>query len=181
MYPHGPYRAKAVATWDSVINMQMMAYVDPASAWNAFTGMLSLVNADGQLGDADSTDGENLPAREAQTAWNLYSITGDLAKLRAVYPAIRRLLDFKEKTAVDPDPLITSPRTRMPRRPTWSPPPTPRDRQARPTATQLCRGATRRLPELPLLVRASRPRTGEGRERQARQTRRRDDGGVTVR
>ncbi|MEU6075473.1 hypothetical protein [Micromonospora sp. NPDC047074] len=91
MYPHGPVGARAIASWDSVINMQAMAYLDPASAWNAFTGMLSLVDATGRLG------GENLPAREAQTAWNLYAVTGDLARLRSVYPNLRRLLDFKEK------------------------------------------------------------------------------------
>ncbi|MGC4897147.1 hypothetical protein [Micromonospora sp. DT31] len=91
MYPHGPDGAKAVASWDSVMNMQMMAYVDPASAWNAFRGLLSLVGTTGQLG------GESLPAREAQTAWILYSITGDLAQLRAVYPSLRRLLNWKEQ------------------------------------------------------------------------------------
>lgn len=91
MYPHGPVGARAIASWDSAINIQLMAYVDPEPAWNAFIGMLSLVGTTGQLG------GENLPAREAQTAWNLYSITGDLARLRAVYPTLRRLLDFKEK------------------------------------------------------------------------------------
>ncbi|GAA2758262.1 hypothetical protein [Actinopolymorpha rutila] len=90
LYLHGPAKAAVTASWDSSIGMQFLAYVDPDAAWGALEGLLRLVGDDGAL------PGEFLPAREAQTAWTLWTLTGDDARLRRVYPALRRLLVYKQ-------------------------------------------------------------------------------------
>ncbi|THF74292.1 S-layer homology domain-containing protein [Cohnella fermenti] len=77
------------ASWDSLMGIQLYAYVDPDTAWNAFRGLMSLVQEDGQLG------GESLPSRKAQTALILYKVTGNLAHLQEVYPALTRYLNWR--------------------------------------------------------------------------------------
>ncbi|SFG54135.1 hypothetical protein SAMN05421678_106287 [Actinopolymorpha cephalotaxi] len=90
LYLHGAPGARAAASWDSNIGTQFLAYVDPDAAWGSLEGILSLVEADGLL------PGEFLPAREAQTAWVLSCLTGDDQRLRAIYPALKRLLVYKQ-------------------------------------------------------------------------------------
>jgi hypothetical protein len=51
---------------------------------------MSLVDADGRLG------GESLPSRKAQTAWILYSLTGDRHRLSSIYSQLRRYLLWAE-------------------------------------------------------------------------------------
>jgi hypothetical protein len=86
MWNFGAHGARASASWDSLLGMQYLAYVDPETAWRSYTGLMSLVDDDGMLG------GESLPSRKAQTAWILYALTGDTARLRAIYPDLRRHL-----------------------------------------------------------------------------------------
>jgi len=86
MWNYGAEGARASASWDALMGMQYLAYVDPTTAWRAFTGLMTLVDDDGMLG------GESLPSRKAQTAWILYVLTGDKARLQAIYPALRRHL-----------------------------------------------------------------------------------------
>ncbi|HEY3284156.1 MAG TPA: hypothetical protein VGN26_17945, partial [Armatimonadota bacterium] len=93
LWPEGHPKASSSAQWESMIEMQLMALVDPTSAWDAYEGLMSLVDEQGTLG------GEGLPSRHAQTAWVLYSLTGDRERLRRVYPAMKRLLLWK---AADP-------------------------------------------------------------------------------
>jgi hypothetical protein len=86
----GAPQTPGVAQWDSLFGIQWLAYINPSEAWSAFRGIMSLVNDQGVLA------GESLPARKAQTAWILYSITKDQASLKEVYPAIRRNLLWEE-------------------------------------------------------------------------------------
>ena len=80
-----------MAQWDSVLGFQWLAYVAPDAAWSAFRGLMSLVSAEGAI------SGESLPARKAQTAWILYSLTKDRSQLEEAYPEIRRNLLWEEK------------------------------------------------------------------------------------
>ena len=89
LWDEGAVHARPSSQWESFIAMQFMACVAPDAAWQAYAGLLSLVAADGSLG------GEGLPSRHAQTAWVLYSETGDKARLAKVYPALKRLLLWK--------------------------------------------------------------------------------------
>lgn len=82
-YNGGSERNRASASWDSLLGIQYLGYTEPALAWDSLVGMMADVEADGGL------NGESLPSRKAQTAWMLYSITGDKDKLAEVYPAIK--------------------------------------------------------------------------------------------
>jgi len=87
----GSPRARATATWDSFFGLQLLGYVMPEAASNAFKGIMSDVDETGWLA------GECLPSRKAQTAWVLYSLTGDKSHLESTYPAIKRYLIWREK------------------------------------------------------------------------------------
>ncbi|QDZ16042.1 hypothetical protein [Humibacter ginsenosidimutans] len=89
LYMGGPQGASASASWDSLLGMQDLVYVDPDVAWDAFDGIMDAVGSDGAL------DGESLPARKAQTAWVLYQVTGDRQKLADVYAAVKRNLAWE--------------------------------------------------------------------------------------
>ena len=91
LWNHGEARAPGMAQWDSVLGYQWLAYVAPDAAWSAFRGLMSLVSAEGAI------SGESLPARKAQTAWILYSLTKDRSQLEEAYPEIRRNLLWEEK------------------------------------------------------------------------------------
>ncbi len=81
--------ASAMATWDVDTALQLLVYVDPADAWGALQEIVSKIPSNGVW------PGEPLPAREMQTAWILYMVTGDAAQLDAVYPALKSLLQYK--------------------------------------------------------------------------------------
>ena len=91
LWAEGASRARASAAWESFFAQQLLVFVDPDAAWDAFDGMMSQVDADGWL------DGEVLPSRKAQTAWILYAHTGDAARLEKLYPPISRYLRWREK------------------------------------------------------------------------------------
>jgi len=89
LWAEGAPRSRATSQWESVLGMQYLALVDPETAWQAFEGLMTQVDARGMLG------GEGLPSRHAQTAWTLYSLTGDQERLARVYPAVKRFLVWK--------------------------------------------------------------------------------------
>jgi hypothetical protein len=89
LYHAGPPGASATATWDSELGLQLLAYVDPANAWGGLQEIASLIPSSG------AWPGEPLPAREMQTAWVLYMVTGDGSNLAAVYPSLKDLLQYK--------------------------------------------------------------------------------------
>ena len=91
LWNEGDPRAPGTAQWDSVLGYQWLCYVDCKAAWSAFSGLMSLVDSNGAIA------GESLPARKAQTAWILYSRTKDIARLRRIYPAIRKNLLWEEE------------------------------------------------------------------------------------
>jgi hypothetical protein len=108
LWEAGHPRAYNSAQWESIIAMQFVAWADPKTAWDAYEGMLSLVDKDGSMG------GECLPAHHANTAWVLYSLTGDKARLKRNYPDIKRWLLWKAENprwiigAHDPGPQAKS-------------------------------------------------------------------------
>ncbi|MFT8638614.1 hypothetical protein [Bifidobacterium sp.] len=87
------------AAWDTPLALQNLAYIDPTTANDIFTGMMSaVVNSPGQSDDGQfGTASEALPARIAQTAWILYSVTGDKTTLQTVYPAVKRFLNWSSQ------------------------------------------------------------------------------------
>lgn len=90
MWNFGADGARPSASWDSLLAIQYFAYLDPDTAWKSFQGLMTLVDADGRLG------GESLPSRKAQTAWILYSVTGDQRRLASIYDPLRRYLLWAE-------------------------------------------------------------------------------------
>jgi hypothetical protein len=91
LWNEGEPRAPGTAQWDSLLGYQWLCYIDCSAAWSAFSGLMSLVDADGAIA------GESLPARKAQTAWILYSETHDRARLAELYPGIRKNLLWEER------------------------------------------------------------------------------------
>jgi hypothetical protein len=99
MWAAGAAGARFAAQWDSLVGMQQLVYVDPDNAWGSFEGLMAGVKATGdapdQGGDRGILHGESLPSRKAQTAWILYSATGDRARLARVYDNVRLNLDWE--------------------------------------------------------------------------------------
>lgn len=89
LWSEGSPHARASAQWESFLAMQALALADPETAWDACEGMLSLAGPDGSL------NGEGLPSCHAQTAWVLFQTTGETARLRLLYPNLKRLLLWK--------------------------------------------------------------------------------------
>lgn len=101
LWMHGTPGTRNVASWDSLLGMQQLVYTDPDASWDSFIGMMESVSMTG----AEPTDtngvgtdsspvigalkGESLPSRKAQTAWILYSVTGDKDKLASIYDNLR--------------------------------------------------------------------------------------------
>ncbi|MGO2520893.1 MAG: hypothetical protein ACTH8F_12280, partial [Microbacterium sp.] len=103
MWMYGTPGTRNVASWDSVLGMQQLAYVDPENAWASFQGMMALVEggplatepSDKGYGTRGELGGESLPSRKAQTAWILYSVTGDREKLDSVYDKLALHLNWE--------------------------------------------------------------------------------------
>ncbi len=89
MWDEAAEQAPYSATWESFFGMQFYAFIDPQISWDAFDGIMSLVDETGMIG------GESLPSRKAQTAWILYQITKDRARLAQVYDALERYLNWR--------------------------------------------------------------------------------------
>ena len=89
MWDVGDERAPYSATWESLFGIQLYGFIDPATAWSALEGLLSLTDAEGVIG------GESLPSRKAQTAWILYNMTGDTARLARVRGPLERYLAWR--------------------------------------------------------------------------------------
>lgn len=84
-HPNAPFSA----AWESFIAMQLYGYLAPEVSWDAFSGLMSLVDEEGVLG------GESLPSRKAETALLLYRLTGDKEKLALNYPALKRYMMWR--------------------------------------------------------------------------------------
>jgi len=91
LWAEGHPTCPATCAWESLLSIQWLALIDPEYGWDAYEGIMSLVDEDGMLG------GESLPSRKAHTAWVLHQQKPDLTRLAAVYPAIHRYLVWREK------------------------------------------------------------------------------------
>lgn len=89
LWADGHPKSRPSAQWESMIGMQLLSWADPEAAWGSFEGIMSLVDKDGIVG------GEGLPSRHVQTAWMVYSATGNAKRLRDTYPALKRMLLWK--------------------------------------------------------------------------------------
>lgn len=89
MWNFGAPGARSAAAWETFLAIQFLAYADSDLAWSCLNGMMSLVDDEGSLA------GESLPSRKAQTAWVLYSLTGDRRALTLGYEPLRRLLEWQ--------------------------------------------------------------------------------------
>ncbi len=90
LWKEGAPHARGSSQYESFLAMQYLAWVTPDTAWAAFQGMMSLVEADGSM------EGEGLFCIAAQTAWTLYQATGNENLLRQVYPALKKFVLWKE-------------------------------------------------------------------------------------
>jgi hypothetical protein len=90
LWMYGAPGAHASAQWESILETQFYAYLDPQAAWKAYEGLLSRVDDAGDMG------GESLPSRKAQTGLVLYQLTGDATALRGVYPTLKRHLLWEQ-------------------------------------------------------------------------------------
>jgi hypothetical protein len=103
MWMEGTPGTKNVASWDSLLGMQQLVHVDPDAAWDSFQGMMELVEdgsdatepSDDEYGTRGELGGESLPSRKAQTAWVLYSATGDRNKLESIYDKLSLHLNWE--------------------------------------------------------------------------------------
>lgn len=91
LWAEGDPICPATCGWESFLGIQWLALADPEFGWKAYQGIMSLVDAEGKLG------GESLPSRKAQTAWVLFQQKADRERLAAVYPAIKRYLQWREQ------------------------------------------------------------------------------------
>jgi hypothetical protein len=91
LWAEGHPRCPATCAWESFLGIQWLAEIDPEFGWNAYVGIMTLVDEEGILG------GESLPSRKAHTAWVLHQRKPDMKRLAEVYPAIRRYLLWREK------------------------------------------------------------------------------------
>ena len=91
LWDEGEERARYSATWESLLGMQLYGFIDPTKAWDSFEGIMSLTDSVGMIG------GESLPSRKAQTAWVLYNMTRDTARLIRVRAPLERYLDWRVK------------------------------------------------------------------------------------
>ncbi len=92
LWMHGTPGTANVASWDSLLGMQQLVYTNPEASWDSFIGMMKSVTMDGpEPTDTNGVDakgalkGESLPSRKAQTAWILYSVTGNQTNLEEIY------------------------------------------------------------------------------------------------
>lgn len=103
LWMNGTPGTKNVASWDSLLGMQQLVYTDPENAWASFQGMMALVEDSPdatepsleEYGTLGELGGESLPSRKAQTAWVLYSVTGDRAKLESIYDSLALHLNWE--------------------------------------------------------------------------------------
>jgi len=89
LWAEGHPKSRPSAQWESMLGMQFLGLVDSEAAWESYEGMMTLVDKNGMLA------GEGLPSRHVQTAWILYELTGDRTRLKNVYPALKRMLEWK--------------------------------------------------------------------------------------
>lgn len=80
--------AAQVASWDSLLAAQHLVQVDAEIAWSTLSCILSQVQDDGRL------DGQNLPARLAQTLWVLFQVSGEREQLTSLYEPLARWLPW---------------------------------------------------------------------------------------
>jgi hypothetical protein len=80
--------AAQVACWDSILAAQHLVQVDAETAWSTLSCLLTQVQEDGRL------DGQNLPARLAQTLWVLFRVSGDQDRLAELYEPLARWLPW---------------------------------------------------------------------------------------
>lgn len=90
LWNEGSVNNPGTAQWESAFGYQMLSFLMPDTAWDAYLGLLSEVDSTGIIG------GESLPTRLAETAWMLYENSGDSASLAAAYPDLKRFLDWSE-------------------------------------------------------------------------------------
>ncbi|GAA2518871.1 Ig-like domain-containing protein [Rarobacter incanus] len=92
LWMHGTPGTRNVASWDSLLGMQQLAYTNADASWDSFIGMMKSVQMSGDaptdtngVSAKGALKGESLPSRKAQTAWILYSVSGDETKLNSIY------------------------------------------------------------------------------------------------
>ena len=90
-YNSGPTGSAGTCTWDSLFGIQLLSYSMPTVAEQVFEGIMSTVQSNGSI------NGEQLPTREAQTAWIVYNQSHDVSFLQTIYPNLKKYLLWAEQ------------------------------------------------------------------------------------
>lgn len=91
MWVDGSAVCPSNCAWESFFEIQKLALLYPKTAWSAVEGFMSMIDADGWL------EGECLPSQKAHTVWVVHNISPDEERLKAIYPAIKRYLLWRER------------------------------------------------------------------------------------
>jgi hypothetical protein len=91
LYQYGNPICPCNCAWESFFEIQLLAYIDPETAWSSLEGFMYMVDDDGYL------NGECLPSQKAHTAWIVYNLDKDVNRLKSIYPALRRYLLWRGK------------------------------------------------------------------------------------
>lgn len=76
-------------SWESILQLQLLALINPDFAEDNMDGVLKMVDSNGKL------DGEGLPTRFAQTVWIIYNQTHNITFLEHTYGSLKRFLEYK--------------------------------------------------------------------------------------
>lgn len=85
-WAHGAASAPNSCSWESLFNIQELAYVEPEIAWDAMKGFIYSIDDNGIL------DGECLPSQKAHTAWVCY------VNMLSAFPERKAELDQEMKS-----------------------------------------------------------------------------------
>ncbi len=89
MYTSGTSGAPNSCAWESMFDIQQMAYVEPDIAWSAAEGFINSIDDNGIL------SGESLPSQKAHMVWVCYENKPDNQELNELYPKIKKYLQWR--------------------------------------------------------------------------------------
>lgn len=89
LWGNGSPESPNSCVWESMFDIQQMALLEPDIAWNAVEGFIRSIDDNGIL------KGECLPSQKAHSVWVCYANKKDDAKLAALYPKIKKYLQWR--------------------------------------------------------------------------------------
>lgn len=91
MWGSGAPESPNNCSWESMFNIQQMAYLEPDIAWSAIEGFIDGIDENGIL------RGECLPSQKAHTVWVCHENQSNTDKLKELYPKLKNYLTWRAK------------------------------------------------------------------------------------